>query len=662
MKKPWFASVDFGSRFASVDFFTTVFYGFTNFSFLFSSTANHRFLPASVEVFISLVVRGVWMAFRILSSTMAHFLPSSRLSDVVRVLRVFIFSLCVCSREVLGITPHANKAVNKIPAAEGERCTPSISCAVDLTCSCLTLNRGFYYCKKPSPSEQEPGEGGGEPSQNNYVLKRIAERERQGLRCARYLPEGANPPTPFATPIPLINPARRPGLSAPDNQENLVVNPLTLDALRAWAEKEGRGFYTRYALATAPSDADRPAPNAGTEIGIPVLAPDDVPTAIVQKNCVALSSVLGGLRDPQKVLRVLSGGTSGGQGRRGERAPHGVEAEDQFLVASRLQDAQQHLPSRPRLKFLLAADENKSEGAGDVWLRHPEVSKTFVTGLGGAAPWFPSMGITGSDGAIALAEEFFHTLQYFVLTPREVCLYHKLYANAFVQEPSRTILGGGAGGSPPRPRYYPDASLAGEIDGEPVPTVQADEYLAVAFRRWLGAGPTSSSLRGPWEEDTLPPGLHEYSVLGNDKQFNKTGREWLREQDPAAFCLIAKYFHPGDMWNPGVLEIPNRGMEVEDVDQFCDEGLPPNRRAVGGALLRQLGKGCPNADVGWGDEYALGKEGGSPFVQEERAMSRVRSWFLIFCSVSWVVFLLCLLCCRGGFRSSSASGDEDSKK
>lgn len=34
--------------------------------------------------------------------------------------------------------------------------------------------------------------------------------------------------------------------------------------------------------------------------------------------------------------------------------------------------------------------------------------------------------------------------------------------------------------------YTTDGS-ASEVDGEPVPTVQADEYLAMALHRWFGS-------------------------------------------------------------------------------------------------------------------------------------------------------------------------------
>ena len=51
-----------------------------------------------------------------------------------------------------------------------------------------------------------------------------------------------------------------------------------------------------------------------------------------------------------------------------------------------------------------------------------------------------------------------------------VCMYHKAYQHAMLKQ-----------------LYTTDGS-AEEVDGEPVPTVQADEYLAMAMHRWFGSG------------------------------------------------------------------------------------------------------------------------------------------------------------------------------
>merc|ERR1712216_575247 len=152
----------------------------------------------------------------------------------------------------------------------------------------------------------------------------------------------------------------------------------------------------------------------------------------------------------------------------------------------------------------------KTNNPKKAWVGNPEVTHSFVDGLGGGAPWFPTTGIQLSDMCLSkrkgrkqtnlLVEELFHTIQYTMLTPRQVCLYHKAYAVAVEHG-----------------LYRPDTGIPEEGNGEPVPTVQADEYLAEALHGWMGV-------------DTRP----EYMVSkGNDAE--STGRMQLQARDPVAF-------------------------------------------------------------------------------------------------------------------------------
>jgi len=198
----------------------------------------------------------------------------------------------------------------------------------------------------------------------------------------------------------------------------------------------------------------------------------------------------------------------------------------------------------------------KEKGA---WRKHPEVKRHFTTGLGGGAPWFPSTGVQSNEPNYLLMEEIFHTIQYVAMQPLDVCMYHKAYAQA--------VAG----------KLYTTDGSADEIDGEPVPTVQADEYLAMALQRWIGS-------------HSAPK---EYHVPGNDQKLGKpTGRENLRSLDPQAFCLIAKVFRSDDTWNPRPKAHPwktnpNRGMDVGEVASFCKP------------ILANLAVGCPSASLRW---------------------------------------------------------------
>lgn len=47
-----------------------------------------------------------------------------------------------------------------------------------------------------------------------------------------------------------------------------------------------------------------------------------------------------------------------------------------------------------------------------------QVSRRFVTGLGGGAPWFPSTGVYEGESQVTVLEEMLHTIQYCALSPR----------------------------------------------------------------------------------------------------------------------------------------------------------------------------------------------------------------------------------------------------
>jgi len=109
--------------------------------------------------------------------------------------------------------------------------------------------------------------------------------------------------------------------------------------------------------------------------------------------------------------------------------------------------------------------------------RHCDLApgQRFKEGFGGAAPWFPTTGVALGDFCRSndphpinqLVEEFFHTIQYSIMSPRQVCLYHKAYNVAVKAGLMRW-----------------DRDLK-NLD-EPVPTLQADEYMASALHAWLG--------------------------------------------------------------------------------------------------------------------------------------------------------------------------------
>ena len=70
------------------------------------------------------------------------------------------------------------------------------------------------------------------------------------------------------------------------------------------------------------------------------------------------------------------------------------------------------------VRVLIAGPESEDEDAEDPWLRHPECSKHFTTGLGGGSPLFPSTGVYQDESQVTLVEELFHTIQYLRLKDR----------------------------------------------------------------------------------------------------------------------------------------------------------------------------------------------------------------------------------------------------
>jgi len=209
------------------------------------------------------------------------------------------------------------------------------------------------------------------------------------------------------------------------------------------------------------------------------------------------------------------------------------------------------------VRMLIAGPENDDDHE-DSWLSHPEVSKRFTTGLGGGSPLFPSTGIRAGEEQALLVEEIFHTIQYCAMEPRLVCQYRKAYKHAMEKG-----------------LYTTDGS-AHEVDGEPVPTVQADEYFAMALHRWLGS--------------TLEE--NEYKVSGN--RAHKTGRQNLQEKDVKAFCLLSTLFRADDPWNPEPQSKPwskhkNQAMDRVAVAESCRP------------VLEELGEGCPGEGVSWPD-------------------------------------------------------------
>lgn len=289
-----------------------------------------------------------------------------------------------------------------------------------------------------------------------------------------------------------------------------IIDPrsATDPALQKWANGPGKSFYSSYIVAKAPGGSSR--------VGIPILAGNDVPQG-------KLYNYAQGVRH--------------------------------FLFEAAVENATwPRLLAQSGVRILIAG---RQDGA---WRKHPEVKKDFATGLGGGAPWFPSTGLTTDEPPEALLEELFHTIQYTAMQPRDVCIYHKAYAQGVAS------------------KLYTTDHSGPEVDGEPVPTLQADEYLAMAMHRWFG--------NGGGEND-------EYKIHGSSSEpGGPTGRENLRKQDPNAFCTLSSMFRSDDTWNPDSdrkpwKANPNRAMDRKEVAGFCQP------------ILTKLAEGCPSKEVVW---------------------------------------------------------------
>lgn len=386
----------------------------------------------------------------------------------------------------------AQSPAKAIKGSEGSICGGGVhaQCAKHLQCRCFVPNRGLHLCLKPEWPLFS----------TLHNAKRGRHWERRGLHCAPHLPNGAV----AMEPPPLIM------------TQGQVIDPRTFpesEELQRWATGAGSSFYSQYILVSPEpiaSEFQRGGyllQHRGVLQGVPIIAGDDVPEKVVKSAA--------------DTIRYL------------------------LLEAAVSKDLLQKLSSAG-VRILLGGN---FPGA---WQKHPEVFRQFETGLGGGAPWFPSTGIRAEEPQNILAEELFHTIQYTVMTPRQVCQYHNAYASA---------LAAGL--------YTTDGS-GNEIDGEPVPTVQADEYLAMVLQRWLGSGDAHD----------------EYVVPGNNAE--ATGRQHLKSKDIRGFCLISQYFRSDDAWNPDPYAEPWRRFPNMPVDRAEVSSLCPS-------VLEELANGCPSA-------------------------------------------------------------------
>ena len=385
---------------------------------------------------------------------------------------------------------------------EGAACNPqNTQCQNGLSCSCLALNRGLFVCMKPDLLTPP-----------KYAIK----YERQGLTCQVKRVSGA---TPIA-PVPMLKNPLPPmmGVRSP------AVDPRLEPDLKEWAVIDAKGYYTLYESITS----------IDGKSSVAVLAPANVDKAKFNDVGRIVNHMLNVAARSDHIIKTLSNN------------------HIRILITHR--DESKH-------------DDDSNEKPSDQigccpsWIKHPEIERDFITGLGGGAPWFPSTGI--EDEAInPIVEELFHTIQYTSMSPNLVCMYHKAYKHAMEKK-----------------LYITDGS-GPEIEGEPVPTVQADEYMALANHRWFGTS-------GNTEEDG-----DEYSVPKCSSENKKTSRTHLLEQDPEIFCILSTLWRSDDEWN---------SPESSHTGEFC------KNHAVGGTIeevdlmcvpmLEKLRIGCPLEDV-----------------------------------------------------------------
>lgn len=386
-----------------------------------------------------------------------------------------------------------------IANATHKACMGYGSCPGELECRCFVLGRGLKTCQEPrSCSGLQRGiHGNGKWGVDPHI---------------QHVP-------PHAFTVTQSSALERSGmLCAPYLPEflgttmdspplmltgNKIVDPRKKKILQTWSLKYP--YYSRYTSVLYDEDPS---------LGFPILAGKDVSMKIVLKARGLLENLIfKSSRNPTKLMRSL------------------VRGKARVLLAGR-----------------------------SGWTKHPELIGKSMTGVGGGAPWFPSTGIDiTQDRTTILLEEFFHTIQYMSLSPRDTCAYHRGYQAAF-----------DAG-------LYTTDHSGPEYEGEPVPTLQADEYFATAFKRWFGLLETD--------------GLKEYKVRSSPRRLlkskAKTGREELRAQDPKGFCLVAQMFRSDDTFTPDNRVIVNRAMNQADVDNMC------------APILAKLVEECPSEDVVW---------------------------------------------------------------
>lgn len=296
-------------------------------------------------------------------------------------------------------------------------------------------------------------------------------------------------------------------------------------ALQDWsrAADGGNGFYTQYSRVVSKHGTD----------GVAVLAPNNVPEHLV--------------RQAVEIVRHL------------------------LVEAARSEEMLQAL-SKKNVRVLLShhKDKPKDDDTDDCclsWTKHPEVKRRFKTGLGGGAPWFPSTGIEDNEVNL-LIEELFHTIEYTAMSPRLVCMYHKAYKHAMEK------------------KLYTNDGSAKEIDGEPVPTVQSDEYLAMALHRWFGSNVDAS----------------EYLVPAYDKDRGLNGREELLRHDPSAFCILSVLFSAEDTWRP---QSSSQTREAGFARRHYEKGYQRKIDERCRPVLERLGAGCPSQEVLFPDYNSL---------------------------------------------------------
>lgn len=269
--------------------------------------------------------------------------------------------------------------------------------------------------------------------------------------------------------------------------------------LKPWAMSKdgGAGFYKHYMNMYLGDDAKR---------GVVLLTGGDVNPSALKRLYSTLSGFVHSFRHPTEVMNALA-----------KRGP---------------------------FKYVLKGNKP--------WRSHPEISEHFATGLGGASQQFPSIGCEAADPPADKMEEFFHTVQYTMMSPRQICMYHRAYENSVKHG-----------------QYHPEDL---EYHGEPVPTTQADEYLAAAMRVWFG-----------WS------GAEEYSVTRITRSVQNLFqiRKELSKEDINAFCILNMFFDPMKTWPMPKLSVHTAAVDLSPYTRQC------------GKVLRDLGSSCPQEGLSW---------------------------------------------------------------